>query len=411
MLQKKLLYSLCSALVILSACHKNDPTPNPGVDLSLTAAEQQKVSNDNAFSLKLLKTVSATSPNTANLMISPLSVSFAMGMVSNGANGQTLTDINSTMLFNGFSQDQVNTYYNKLITGLPAVDPATTLKVANSIWYNQHFSVTPQFLQTNNALYQAKVQSADFSSSSTKDAINNWVSDQTNGKISKIVNGIPSNVLMYLINTIYFKSTWDSRFDPASTHQQTFYPANGLTVQTDFMNGKATYNSYFDNDVHISELLYNNKKYSMVIIMPVNNASVQSVISTLDSLKWNSWMTQLRTTTGQLSLPKFKFGYGLSLSGALISMGMSNAFSPAADFTRINPAGGLQITDVQHQTFIEVNEEGTEAAAVTSVVMGVTAVAPSYNLIDHPFIFAIREMKTGLILFTGIVNNPLLTGQ
>ncbi|RKR83865.1 serpin B [Mucilaginibacter gracilis] len=410
MIRKSLLPALCLLLLLFSACKKNNPSVEQGVDLELTTTEQQKVLADNSFSFKLLKKVSADASFNDNLMISPLSVSFAMAMANNGSAGQTFTDINSTMNFNGFTPDQVNNYYNKLITGLPKVDPGTILKVANSVWYTQTLPVLPQFTQTNSTLYQAKVQSVDFGAAATKDMMNQWVSDQTNGKIPNLVDKTDALDVMYLINALYFKGTWDNRFNPASTHQQAFYLANNNTIQTDFMSGVVHYNSYINNDVHVFELPYNNKKFNMVIIMPITT-TVQSLVSTLDSAKWQSLTSQLHANNGNLNIPKFKFSYGLPLNNALIGLGMGNAFSPLANFTRISATGNLQITKVQHKTFIEVNEDGTEAAAATSVEIGVGAPAPTNNTIDRPFFFAIREVKTGLILFTGVLNNPLLAGN
>jgi serine protease inhibitor len=405
MIRKNLLTALCISLAAFEGCKKNNPTPDNGIDLNLTPVEQQRVIADNSFSFKLLKTVSASSTNGSNLMLSPLSVSFAVAMVNNGSNGQTFNAINNTMNYSGFTPEQVNSYYNKLITDLPKLDPASNVKIANSIWYNQSFSILPQFLNTNSGYYLAQVQGVDFGLSSTKDVMNNWVSDKTNGKIPSIITQTYSSDVMYLINAIYFKSTWDQAFIPASTHKQAFYLPNGGSAQIDFMSANVSYNTYCDNDVSIVELPYHNKKYSMVMVMPVNNSSVQNVISTLDSIKWQNWMAKLNSTHGGLIMPKFKFEYDISLKDALTTLGMGIAFSKKSDFTRINTTGNMLISGVRHKTYIEVNEDGTEAAAATSVGLS-TAALPVSTTIDHPFIFAIREMKTGLILFTGIVNNP-----
>ncbi|WP_040626762.1 serpin family protein [Mucilaginibacter paludis] len=340
MKRKPLLIGLC-LLSTFSACKKSTPVPqDTGKDLVLTAVEQQKVGADNAFALKLFKTISAGNTDNSNLFFSPLSVSFALAMADNGANGQTLTDINNVMNFNGFTQDQVNSYYNKLITELPQLDPNTTLKIANSIWYQQNFTVLPQFSQTNTNYYKAKVQSADFSSSATKDMINAWVSGQTNGKIPTIVDQIPSNVIMYLINAIYFKSTWNEKFNVADTRQRSFYLANGSTVQTDFMSASIHLKVCNDSQTAVVELPYSNSKYSMVIAMPINGNSLQSLSSNLDSVKWQTWMSKLSSIKGDIILPKFKFSYSRLLNNDLISLGMGSAFSDAADFTRINADGG-----------------------------------------------------------------------
>jgi serpin B len=211
--------------------------------------------------------------------------------------------------------------------------------------------------------------------------------------------------MMYLINAIYFKSIWANRFDVTQTNKQTFYLADNTPVQTDFMNGRISYNAYSDTTASLFELPYANNKYSMVIVRPGYGKSVSTLAATIDQIKWQQWMSKLSPTTQQLSVPKFSFSYNVLLNDALIALGMGNAFTRAADFSNISAIGGLKITEVNHKTFIEVDENGTTAAAATSVVIGTTTtLTPSIN---HPFIFAIREMSSGLILFTGIVNNPL----
>ncbi|MDN3579381.1 serpin family protein [Mucilaginibacter flavus] len=396
---------LSLSLIILSACKKDPNNSDPGKDLILTAAEQQKANADNAFSLKLFKTTLNGNADNNNLFLSPLSVSMAIGMTSNGAAGQTLHDIRNTMNFNNFTEDQVNAYYQKLITELPQLDSKTTLKIANSIWYANSITPVPAFLQVNTTSYNAKVQSADFSNAATKDAINNWVSSATNGKIPAIIDNIPSDVIMYLINAIYFKSTWASKFDAAKTKPDNFYLTGGGTVQANMMNGDGNFNYARNADASILELPYSNKKFSMVVIMPTTK-TVKEYAAGIDSAKWQTLMSSLNPGHADVSLPKFKFSYSITLNGILSTLGMSNAFSDAANFTRINAAGGLRITEVKHKAYVEVNEEGTEAAAATSVSVGITAAPVYYFKIDHPFMFAIREMKTGLVLFTGVVNDP-----
>ena len=402
-------------IILIASCGKSsvkpNPNPSPGINLDLNAAEQQNAAADNAFTFNLFKSVQAANSNGANLFTSPLSVSMALGMTSNGANGATRDAINSTLGFSGFSQDEANGYFNKLITGLPKVDPNTNLNIANSIWYRQGFTVSSKFLQTDSAYFHAKIAALDFSNPSSAGTINNWVSNQTNGKIPSIVDQISSDDVMYLINAIYFKSQWQSKFDPSQTHQQAFYLTNNSTVQASFMQGKIAYSLYRASSVsaNVIELPYINDQFSMVIVEPYGSTSVNDIIANLDTATWHSWMSGLATQNGEVIMPKFKFSYSILLNNALEQLGMGIAFGNAADFTGINPAGGLQITKVQHKAFVEVDETGTEAAAATSVVIGLSAVLnPPTLTIDHPFLFVIREVKTGLILFAGTMNNPVL---
>ncbi|TWJ01571.1 serpin B [Mucilaginibacter frigoritolerans] len=312
--------------------------------------------------------------------------------------------------FNNLTQDQVNTYYQTLLNNLPELDPNTTVKIANSIWYNQNLSVLPQFLQTNNTYFNAKVQSLDFSNSSSVNTINSWVNTQTNGAIPSIVNQIQAGDEMYLVNAIYFKSIWNEKFDPAKTIPLPFTLADNSQVQTSFMDGKIDFKRYDNSEVHVFELPYSNNRYSMVIAMPETGTSVTQLAAGLDSAKWNLWINSLNPINSELKLPKFKFSYSASLNGPLAELGMGIAFSNAADFSGINATLPLQISRVDHKAYIDVDESGTTAAAATVVVVGTAAAPiPPPTVIDHPFIFVIRQVNTGLILFAGVMNNPLQT--
>jgi len=402
-------------VAIFGSCKKSElskPAVKAGNVLVLNAAEQQKAVTDNAFSFKLFDDLALANNSGNNLFMSPLSVSVAMAMTSNGASGQTLTAIDSAMDFSNFSQSQLNAYYNKLITQLPALDPKTTLNIANSVWYRQGFSVLPQFISANSSFYKAEVSALDFSSPAAVSTINNWVSDHTSGKIPTIINSIPSDEEMYLINALYFKSTWQESFDPSKTQAAPFYVKTGNTVQAQFMNGTIDVNSYYDANVTVFELPYSGNKYSMVIVQPQAGKALADIIPGLNGAQWNTWMNALKATAAQVSLPKFAYSYNTSLNDALTAFGMGIAFSDGADFSKISPTR-LKISDVKHKAYIAVDETGTEAAAVTAVGASATdfpLIAPNYN-VNHPFIFAIRERNSGLVVFAGLVNDPLLTSN
>lgn len=404
-----------SLLIGLASCHKGEKvTPLlPGKNLVIPANEQQKVTADNAFAIRLFKSVDSTVTDGSNVFISPLSVSFALGMTSNGAQGPTLAAFQKTLNFAGLNQSQVNSYYNNLITNLPQLDPYTTLNIANSIWYRDGFSVESQFLQTDSNYFHAQAQALDFSSPSAPTTINNWVSQKTNGYIPAIINQIPDSMVMYLVNAMYFKSTWKEKFDPAQTHNMVFYLSDNSTVNAPFMNGDVDFNFYSDNSAYVFELPYSNSKFSMVIVEPIYGSSLASLIPTIDSAKWQSWMSGLRPSKGALSMPKIKFSYGAMLNQELKNLGLGVAFSTNADFLGINPDPSykLHISQVMHKAYVAVDENGATAAAATSVsIVGATAFQGPPP-INHPYLFAIREMSSGIILFIGTVNNPLLQGN
>ena len=408
---------LLQLIIGCASCKRAGVTPaantiNKGKDLVLTSLDRQKITADNAFAIKLFRNLDSATTSDTNLFISPLSVSFALGMTANGSSGQTLTAFENTLNFAGLTQAQVNGYYNNLVTNLPQLDPNTTLDIANSIWYRQGFSVQPQFLQTDSSYFHAQIQSLDFTSPAAVTTINNWVSNNTKGFIPSIITDIPDSAVMYLVNAIYFKSVWKEKFDPGQTQSLPFYLTGGSTVQASFMTGAIDFNAYFDNAVDVFELPYSNSKYSMVIVMPASStASLSSLTSSIDPAQWQTWMSKLSPVKTVITLPKFKFNYNKTLNKALKALGLGVAFSNNADFSLINPNVQLKISEVVHKAYVETDESGTTAAAATSVgIATATAPAPA-PLINRPFLFAIREMSSGLILFVGTVNNPTLTGD
>jgi serpin B len=393
-------------LIAAASCKKGSIKPVvTGKSLVLSAAEQQKVTADNVFTFKLFNQLNNANTAKGNVFASPLSVSFALGMTSNGAAGTTLDAFKNTLNFTGMTQDEVNSYYNNLITNLPQLEPNTTLKIANSIWYRQDVTVLPAFLKTNSDSFHAKSAALDFSTPDAKNTINNWVSDQTAGKIPSIVDNIPADAVMYLVNAMYFKSIWKEKFDPKATTKGDFVLDDYSHVQANLMHNNMNVNLYYDADVMVAELPYANDRFSMVIAVPQTGTLTQMVAG-LDGDKWQNWMAQLGGTKTEVTLPSFKFSFDATLNDYLKALGLGPAFTKGADFSRINPNLALQITNVKHKAYVEVNEDGTTAAAATSVEVG-TAAAPLHEvIINRPFFFAIREMKSGLIVFAGTVYDP-----
>ncbi len=399
-------------LLAMAAC--DNPTPEklgPGKDLVFTAVEQAKAGKDNQFAFELFRKATAALQPNENALLSPLSVGMALAMTNNGAAGATREAIEKTLKFDGFSTEDINAYYRKLMADLPALDPKTTLNIANSIWYKQGFNVLPDFLDVNRTFYQAEVSALDFTDPKAPDAINKWVNTKTKGKIPTIIDGgIPEYMVMYLINAVYFKGDWERRFDKSATSKRTFNRPGNNPLQTDFMHVKHTFKVASTDDVEAIELPYGNKKYSMVILKPRGEGGAAPLAEKLpDSDAWGTLASRFQPREVQLSLPKFKFSYENKLNDELSALGMGIAFGQGgiADFSGINGDGGLQISEVKHKSFIEVNEEGTEAAAVTSVGIELTSAPQTYAFnVDRPFLFAIRELTTGLILFIGQVNDP-----
>lgn len=404
-MKKIYILSTLSLLLLFSLSCKKNKSEKGGKDLILTAEEKEKVLTDNKFAFKLLKETVAADDADKNIMISPFSVSVALSMTSNGANGSTLEAIRKSLGSEGLSEDAVNSYYSKVVKDLPLLDPTTNINIANSIWYKQGFTPLPTFLKTNEDSFNARSEALNFSDPAAKDKINGWVNSQTKGKIPTIIDNIPSDMVMYLINAVYFKGSWKYTFDKSKTATGSFKLNNGQTVPKMFMSGKIKLNAAITPTANAYELLYGNGKYSMVIVLPAATTTLNDYIASMTDEKWLALSEAMQERELPIKIPKFKFSYEKELKTPLTNMGMGLAFSGQADFTRINSAGGLLISEVKHKTFIDVNEEGTEAAAVTSVGIELTS-APMEYLVNRPFLFAIREVNSGLILFTGLIRNP-----
>ncbi len=390
-------------------CKSSLTSPVP-VKKDLSSADKSIVSSSKLFGLKLFKQVNEAAGDS-NIFISPLSVSTAFGMVLNGANGQTYDEIKSTLELTGANQDDINKGYQNLNQLLTEIDPKVIFQSANSIWYRQEVSFEQSFLDVNKNYFDAEVQGLDFNNPASTGIINNWVSERTNGKITSIIKKIPKDAVMYLINAIYFYGTWKYQFDSTATKQDDFYITQSDPVKCMMMNQKNKLNYYQANNYQAVELPYGDGDFSMLLILPSQSGDINSFIDNMDGNFWNNLLTNMDSAEVNLWLPRFKLEYSITLNDALKAMGMESAFNPlTADFTKMRKERDLFISRVLHKTFIDVNEKGTEAAAVTAIEVGISAVVvPSDKIfmrVNHPFIFAIREKTSGAILFIGKVVNP-----
>jgi len=380
------------------------PESNP--QPSITNA-QGIAQSHNKFGVSLLKTL-FTKDSSSNIVISPSSIALALSMVKNGADGTTKTAMDKVLQIEGINIDTVNKGNYELMAGLKNPDPKVVLEIANSIWARKGMQAKMEFLQTNEDFYGAVVDYLDFNLPTAPAVINAWVSENTNGKIPAIVpSKIPADVVMYLINAIYFNGTWTYEFDKTLTSDKEFTTGAGTKITHPMMSQKRDDFMYLENDeLQAIALPYGeNKRLRMLVFLP--KGTISDFVSGITPEKWNTWLASFSAKEGTILMPKYKIEYEKSLVDSLSSLGMSIAFSSEADFTKI--ADGLFISDVLHKTYIDVNEEGTEAAAVTSVVVGITSEAPSstfYMEVNKPFLFAIQDETTREILFFGIIQEP-----
>ena len=396
--------------LLLAGCQHDADHPGAAPTRPLTATEQQTAGSVNDFAYREFRALRPAGPPT-NLCFSPLSVAAALTMTYNGAEGSTRTAMQQTLGLNAAADQETNEAFQSLFALFRGLDSRVTFAPANSLWYNQNYQLSASFVQTNQTYFGATVQGLDFTSPAAKTTMNNWVNTQTQGRIPTIVDGTSGNDVLYLLNAVYFKGAWTYRFDPALTRPEPFHQEDGSTRNVPFMTlSKGRYQRYQDEQALVVDLPYGDRRFSMTCVMPQGTATLADVASRLDASQLSTWLTKADTTGAELHLPKFSFAYDTKLNTSLRQLGMGVAFDPnQADFSRMVPNGsGLVISEVKHKTFLEVSEEGTEAAAATSVGIVATSVGPNSPIVrlDRPFFFLIQERSSGTILFMGQLANP-----
>ena len=388
---------------------RQDPLVPPD---PLSQSEKAVVSAGNDFAFRLLVELNKDYTGQ-NVFISPLSVSMALGMTRNGARGATQTAMATTLGFGSLAQDDINRSYSSLTSLLTGLDPTVSMQIANSIWYRPSLVVVESFRTVNMTYFNAEVNSIDFSTPTAADVINNWVSLHTYGKITRIITPpIPPEVMMYLINAVYFKGSWTYRYDPQYTKTDQFTHDDGSQTSCSMMSQTDTIPYFATGGVQVADIPYGSGSFSMTVVLPPQGVNIDAFVGSLTQEQWNSWISGLSRKAVALWMPKFKIQYGaVSLERSLKSLGMSIAFSDGADFTGIDRRGGLAISDVLHKTFVQVDEVGTEAAAVTVVIIRATVAIggqedPIMLKLNRPFIYAIREHATGSLVFVGKLASP-----
>ena len=403
------LFTISIAFTFLS-CEKepeiNNLTPK---EIALTAHAHQVIAGSNEFGIELFTKVA--DDDGQNLMLSPLSASEALTMVLNGASGDTYSQLISTLKYpEELSISDINEAYKSLVTQLLEADPKVKIAIANALFHRNDFIPKQVFLDIMSTDFGAHIEGLDFSSPTALETINGWAYDNTYGKIPKVLNEIPAAAVMYIMNALYFKGNWSYQFDKSLTSSKPFYLDNGSNVDASTMTGNIQAKSYYSNSFSTIELPYGRTNFAMDIVVP--SGSLAEFFNSFTYDIWSEITTNLdNQPEGKetiVEMPKFNFSYEKVLNDQLQSMGMIDAFSPLANFSNITDHS-IYISFVKQNTFVEVNEEGTEAAAVTTVEFVETSgPGPDVFFINKPFIFAIRERTTNTMLFIGKVENPNL---
>jgi len=393
------------AVAVMVSCQDDDSIDvKERKSIELTRAEEQWANESQDFAFRLFRQANLTETQRPNWMISPFSASMALGMLANGAQGNTLEEMKTTLGFSQFEIDGMNQYYRKIATELVDLDNTTQLNIANSIWVQEGFPVYDTFTEVNRDMYDAEVNHIDFWSDGAADIINDWCADKTNGNITKVYDSSPSGTQTTLLNALYFKGIWKKKFKKANTKDEDFNNADGSIVKVPMMNQEESFSYIANEDFHMVDFPYGNGAFSMAVFLPTEGNTLEDVIDRLTHEYWEEWYFRRESGKMKIKLPRFEMEYQKDLVNDLRALGMNDAFnSDRADFTALSQDPVL-FNVVQQFTVIRVDEDGTEAAAVTQM-KGDAAIMPRLSTfyVDRPFVFMIREISTDTILFMGKV--------
>lgn len=387
-------------------CRNNNSSPSPGQStVGALRVSTKFAGQTNDFAFDFFKKVYAEEAKTENAFVSPLSLHIALGMLMNGANGQTQTEIQKTLKLDAQTLSEANDTYANLMTNLPGVDPNVKLSIANSIWYRNGFAVETSFQEVLRKTFQADITGLDFNSPTAKDQINKWASDKTSGKIPTVISEVKPEHVMFLLNALYFKGDWKTKFDTKQTYDTDFKLLSGQTKSVKMMRLDVPLRRAFRPSYTAFELPYSQGNYVMTVLLPNENSSLDAMMNTLSGTEWTSLQQGMAEGKIDIGLPRFGMKYSIKLNSILSGMGMPTAFSNAADLSGISKGKQLYVDFVKQDTYVAVDESGTEAAAVTSIGVGVTSAGMSY-ICNRPFAFVIHEKTTGTVLFMGKIVNP-----
>ena len=377
---------------------------------ALTAEEQLAATATTDFGLALFRTVNARTARDSNLALSPISASLALGMLMNGAELETLDQVRRTLTYGDRPVPLANAAYKALIPLLTTLDPSVKMTFANAAWFDSSAAPSVSFSQAISNSFDARVSLLRLTAPSTVPTINAWVSAATNARIPKIVESFTSDDIALLVNATYFKGRWRAQFDPARTQPATFQVSPSVSIQVPTMaNDKALVRlSRSGNNTVVGEIPFGGDAFAMTIVMPPLGG-LEAMIDSLTPARWRELIYALPRVSDTLTvrLPKFRIETTRKLNADLTALGMPRPFINAQlNPMFVTPSSQRVISSVLQKVFVEVNEEGAEAAAATSIGIGATSLPPSL-IVNRPFLFVIRERLTGTILFMGKVVRPV----
>ena len=401
-----------SAALILSSCEPAEPQhePMPIHPIELTKAQDEMVDNGNVFAFNLIKTVSESDElQGKDFMVSPLSISFVLGALNNGATGQTSEEILSAIGFEGSTANDINEYCKTILQGCPNVDDLVDMKIANAVVLKEGYEMKKGFGNALADYYEAYVRTMKFDSKAVE-AINDWCDEHTEGMIPEIIKKIPDGACLFALNAIYFKGEWTDKFEKKDTEKADFTNIDGSTSKIQMMQ-KEDWFDYTSNDLWATvRLPYGNGSYGMYVLLPHEGKSIYDVIEALDGETWEATRRKMYGNKVNLKLPSFETETSIDLREIMKALGMKRAFDPSkAEFGEmlVKTNGNLYLGLLLQKSKITVNEEGTKAAAVTIGGMVDSAAGPPAEPeiinfhADRPFIYLIQENSSNAIFFIG----------
>lgn len=402
---------VCMVISCSSITDSDSETDSPS---QIESIPKSITNSHNNFALELLKEINSEQPE-GNIFISPISASLALTMTMNGADGETYHEMNKVLGYNSADKEQLNASCKALIDELYDLSGNIEFNLANSIWLNDNFTLQDEFKNLNEQYFDAKIEALDFSQvDKCVNIINSWVENQTEDRIKELVKNddFAGPTLMFLINAIYFKASWKYQFNEEKTSESDFYINNGESVKCQMMQMKEELNYYSNSNIQAIDIPYANENYSMTILLPRNIDQTDSLLDNIDNAEFTNIEDNFRKDSVNLFMPKLQLDYKKELKENLNNMGMEKAFlAGQADFSKMvnEIEDGIYIDHVTQKSFLKIEEKGTEAAAATVVGMKYTSIGDDdeiYVRVDHPFLFFIREKRTGTILFSGKIMKP-----
>ena len=389
---------------MMAGCNDSEdnvsPEENERKSVSLTRSEQELVTANNDFAFNLFRVADAQN----STILSPISITYALGMLNNGAAGETQAQINKVLGFGETGAEGINAFCKKMLTEAPNLDKSTKVLISNTIYMNKGYELKPLFVSKANDCYHAEPETRNFADGKTLDVINQWASDHTEKMIEKVLDkdSFDPSAISYLLNAIYFKGAWTEKFDKENTRDEAFKMETGEEKQLPIMHQEQEFYYAEDDDCQVLRLPYGNKAYSMTILLPKEGKTVRDLVKTLNKDTWERYQ-QIGSAIVDVKLPRFESNTDLTLDKIMATLGMPNAFNPnLAEFPEFCNVP-TYIDMMKQVARIKVNEEGTEAAAVTVIFVKLANAAPrrvSFHA-TRPFLYIISEQSTGAIFFIG----------